>query len=146
MANQLKKYFPVLWEREDLLAEIHGNRKLLSRYEQLDEKEKEEFIGFCMGMLGTKILRDAFFKEVTEKSEYIKEQLEKINGVKSVSGMGLMIGVEVEKSAADIANECLKKGLLVLTAKTKVRLLPALNITREEIDKGLSILKEVIEA
>ena len=91
-------------------------------------------------------LDDAFFKDVDQKSEYIKAQLEEISGVKSVSGMGLMMGVEVEKSAADIANECLKKGLLVLTAKTKVRLLPALNITKEEIDKGLSILREVIEA
>lgn len=75
MANQLKRYFPGLWEREDLLAEIQGNRNLLSRYEQLNEKEKEEFISFCMGMLGTKILRDAFFKEVLNP-EYTPERLE----------------------------------------------------------------------
>ncbi len=90
-------------------------------------------------------LDDEFLAEVTKKSEYLKAELTKINGVKSVSGMGLMLGVETEKPAADIVKECLKKGLLVLTAKTKVRLLPALNITNEELEKGLKILKEVIE-
>ena len=59
--------------------------------------------------------------------------------------MGLMLGIETEKAAGDIAKECLQKGLLVLTAKTKVRLLPPLNITRDELDRGLKILKEVIE-
>lgn len=90
-------------------------------------------------------LDDEFLASVTEKSEYIREKLYGISGVKSVSGMGLMIGVETEKSASDIAKKCLEKGLLVLTAKTKVRLLPALNITKREIDKGIGILKEVIE-
>lgn len=88
---------------------------------------------------------DTLLKEVGRKSELIKSELQKINGVKSVSGMGLMLGIETEKSAKEIADKCLEKGLLVLTAKTKVRLLPALNITNEEIKKGLSILKGVIE-
>lgn len=92
-----------------------------------------------------KRLDDKFLKEVKEKSLYLKDELLKIKGVKSVSGMGLMIGIETEKAAGDIANECLKKGLLVLTAKTKVRLLPPLNITKDELDQGLKILKEVIE-
>ncbi len=90
-------------------------------------------------------LDDEFLKAVSQKGDYIKSELEKINGVKSVSGMGLMIGVEVEKTASDVVKKCIEKGLLVLTAKTKVRLLPALNITKEEIDKGIAILKEVIE-
>lgn len=88
---------------------------------------------------------DAFLDNVKKKSEYIKNYLMHINGVKSVSGMGLMLGVEIEKSAKDVANQCLEKGLLVLTAKTKIRLLPALNISKEELDEGLKILKEVIE-
>jgi len=92
-----------------------------------------------------KRLDDKFLSEVKEKSEFLKSELLKIKGVKSVSGMGLMIGVETEKSAGDIAKECLEKGLLVLTAKTKVRLLPPLNITKDELDCGLKILKEVIE-
>ena len=68
-----------------------------------------------------------------------------IKGVKSVSGMGLMLGIEIEKDAKEVANECLENGLLVLTAKTKVRLLPALSISFCELERGLKILKEVIE-
>ena len=88
---------------------------------------------------------DEFLDEVYEKSEYIKNYLMSINGVQSVSGMGLMLGVEIEKDAKAVANECLANGLLVLTAKTKIRLLPALNISKAELDEGLNILKEVIE-
>ncbi|MDE6110844.1 MAG: aminotransferase class III-fold pyridoxal phosphate-dependent enzyme, partial [Eubacterium sp.] len=92
-----------------------------------------------------KRIDDAFMKSVSEKSEYIVKFLNDIKGVKSVSGMGLMLGIETEKDAKEVVNTCLEKGLLVLTAKTKIRLLPALNISYEEIDKGLNILKEVIE-
>lgn len=88
---------------------------------------------------------DAFLEEVNRKSEYIKSYLSQVNGVKSISGMGLMLGIETNKNAKDAANECLKKGLLVLTAKNKIRLLPALNISQAELDEGLKILKEVIE-
>lgn len=88
---------------------------------------------------------DAFMKSVCEKSEYIKSFLTKINGVKGVSGMGLMLGIETDKPAKELAEKCLENGLLVLTAKTKVRLLPALNISYDELNKGLNILKEVIE-
>lgn len=88
---------------------------------------------------------DTFLESVKEKSEYIKEFLMNIKDVKSVSGMGLMLGVEIEKDAKTVANQCLEKGLLVLTAKTKIRLLPALNISKAELDEGLNILKEVIE-
>ncbi len=92
-----------------------------------------------------KRIDDKFLEEVTKKSEYIISRIKEIKGVKSVSGMGLMLGIETDKNAADIAGKCLEKGLLVLTAKSKIRLLPALNITKEETDKGLKILKEVIE-
>lgn len=88
---------------------------------------------------------DEFLKSVSKKSKYICDFLTGVKGVKSITGMGLMLGIEVEKSAKDIANKCLENGLLVLTAKTKIRLLPALNISMEELDEGLNILKEVIE-
>lgn len=88
---------------------------------------------------------DTFLKSVYEKSEYIKCFLTKINGVKGVSGMGLMLGIETDKPAKQLAEKCLENGLLVLTAKTKLRLLPALNISYDELNKGLNILKEVIE-
>lgn len=90
-------------------------------------------------------LDDAFLKEVREKSEFLRTELEKIKGIKSVSGMGLMIGAETEKNASDIANACVKAGLLILTAKTKLRILPPLNITKEEIIRGIEILREVME-
>ena len=88
---------------------------------------------------------DEFLKQVNEKSEYIKAFLSNVKGVEGISGMGLMLGVSVTKPAGDVAKACMAKGLLVLTAKTKVRLLPALNISMEEVSEGLNILKEVIE-
>lgn len=88
---------------------------------------------------------DKLLSDVCKKSEYIKDYLSAVKGVKGISGMGLMLGIETEKPAGEIAKECLANGLLVLTAKTKVRLLPALNISYGELDKGLEILKEAIE-
>ncbi len=88
---------------------------------------------------------DTLLENVCKNSGYLISEIKKIRGVKSVSGMGFMIGIDTEKSAGDIALRCLEEGLLVLTAKTKVRLLPALNISREELEKGIKILKGVIE-
>ncbi|MGN1419951.1 MAG: aspartate aminotransferase family protein [Eubacterium sp.] len=88
---------------------------------------------------------DDFLLSVREKSKYIIDFLSNVKGVKSISGMGLMLGIEIDKDAKEVAKECLEKGLLVLTAKTKIRLLPALNISKSELDEGLNILKEVIE-
>lgn len=101
----------------------------------------------CAGAISiVERLDDAFLNEVANKSEYICKHLRTINGVKDISGMGLMLGIATDKNAGDIAKACLEKGLLVLTAhKNKVRLLPALSISFEEIDEGLKILKEVIE-
>lgn len=101
----------------------------------------------CAGAISiVERLDDAFLNEVAKKSEYICKNLKAISGVKDISGMGLMLGIATDKNAGDIAKACLEKGLLVLTAhKNKVRLLPALSISFEEIDEGLKILKEVIE-
>lgn len=89
---------------------------------------------------------ESFLAEVNEKADYIKSRLEKCREVDSISGMGLMIGIALKsKNAADIAKKALDKGLLVLTAKTKVRLLPPLNIVQSEIDDGLDILIEILE-
>ena len=84
---------------------------------------------------------DGFLDEVAKKGAYIKEKLLSCPEVVSVDGMGLMIGIQLKsKVAGDIVKAALDKGLLLLTAKTKVRLLPPLTITYEEIDKGLEIL------
>lgn len=87
---------------------------------------------------------DELLSEVRAKSAYIFEEFEGATGVKSVSGLGLMIGIETEKDAKEIVNACLQKGVLVLTAKTKIRLLPPLNIGWDELKKAVSILKEII--
>lgn len=89
---------------------------------------------------------DAFLKEVEEKGAYMKEKLSAMEQVASVSGMGLMLGVELkEKQAKDVVAEALKQGLMALTAKEKIRLLPPLTITYEEIDRGLKILEDVLK-
>lgn len=89
---------------------------------------------------------DDFLSEVQRKSEKIRTALTKVKGVQSISGMGLMLGVETDKPAGEVVKACLANGLLILTAKTKLRLLPALNISDAELDEGLEILKGVLEA
>lgn len=89
-------------------------------------------------------MSDGFLEEVTKKGEYFRQKLSAFKGVKSISGLGLMIGIEPEsKKAADIMTAAADNGLLVLTAKSKVRLLPPLTISYEDIDKGLSILENL---
>lgn len=92
------------------------------------------------------ICQPEFLAEVCRKAEMIREKLGESAEVESVSGLGLMIGIELKtKTAKDVANACLEKGLLVLTAKQKVRLLPPLNISDEEIEEGLKILLAVLD-
>ncbi len=84
---------------------------------------------------------NGFLDEVSKKGAYIKEKLLACDEVVSVDGMGLMIGIQLKsKAAGEIVKAALNEGLLLLTAKTKVRLLPPLTITYDEIDKGLDIL------
>lgn len=84
----------------------------------------------------------ALLDGVKARSEYIFSQLTNAKGVKSVSGKGLMIGVETERDASAIIAGCMEKGVLVIKAKHKVRLLPALNIPMEQLQKAIEILKE----
>ncbi len=91
-------------------------------------------------------INDKLLAEVKEKSEYIFQAFEGAKGVKSVSGLGLMIGILPEtKSASDIVKRCIEEGVLCLTAKNKVRLLPALNIPMDVLEKAVNIIKKVIE-
>lgn len=89
---------------------------------------------------------DELLTSVKEKSEYIISELKDLDGVEGISGMGLMLGIKTKKDAKVILKECLNRGVLVLTAKDKVRLLPALNIPMAELKKGIETLKEVISA
>ncbi len=87
-------------------------------------------------------LTDEFLDEVTNKSNLIRETLSGAEGIESISGLGLMMGIKTVKEAKEVVNCCIDKGVLVLTAKDKVRLLPPLNIETNELIKALDIIKE----
>ena len=92
------------------------------------------------------VTKDGFLDEVIKKGDYIREKLKDVPEVTGISGMGLMLGVSLKtKTAGDVCKACLDNGLLILTAKEKLRFLPPLNISYEEIDKGLAILKDILE-
>ncbi|MBR6807718.1 MAG: aspartate aminotransferase family protein [Clostridia bacterium] len=88
-------------------------------------------------------LDDTTLRGVRERSDYIKEKLIGKSGIKSISGMGLMIGIETVKPAREIVAACLERGVLCLTAKDKVRLLPALNIPMDILDEALNVIIDV---
>ncbi len=85
---------------------------------------------------------DNLLKDVREKSQYIIDTLSSADGVKSVTGLGFMLGVETERDAKEIIAECREKGVIVISAKTKVRLLPALNIEWDVLKEAIEILKD----
>lgn len=88
---------------------------------------------------------ERFLAEVREKGDYLRAKLLEIPEVEGVDGLGMMIGIRLKtKNAADVCKAAVDNGLLLLTAKTKLRLLPPLNITKEEIDKGIEILKKLL--
>lgn len=99
----------------------------------------------CAGALSViERLTPELLLEVQGKGAYFKTNIEHIKNVRAVSGLGLMIGVTTDKPPREVAQMCLEKGLVVLTAHDKVRLLPPLNITKSQIDTALKILNEVI--
>ena len=103
----------------------------------------------CAGGLAVlnTVNKPGFLDEVAKKGDYIRKKLLTSPEVASVSGIGMMIGIELKtKKAGDVVKAALDKGLLLLTAKTKVRLLPPLTITYEELDKGLEILLSLLNA
>lgn len=98
----------------------------------------------CAGALSVLERIDGdFLKEVEEKSAYVFEALKNAKGIESVSGMGLMIGVKTTKNAKEVVAKAMEKGVLVLTAKDKVRLLPALNIPMDLLEKAIEIIKSI---
>jgi len=86
---------------------------------------------------------DAFLQDVRRKGELIKDSLSGAKGIERVDGMGLMLGIKTVKPAAQVINECIEKGVLCLSAKEKVRLLPALNIPDDVLKKALDVIKSV---
>ena len=99
----------------------------------------------CAGALSIlSRLDDEMLEGVCKRSEYIVSRLNGVKGVKGVSGRGLMLGIECEKPAKEVIAAAMKKGVLVLSAKTKVRLLPPLNIPFELLEMAMDKLIEAI--
>ncbi len=85
-------------------------------------------------------LDDKFLEQVKIKSQYIFDKLKDVDGIESVSGLGLMIGIKTKKPCKEVLDYCMENGVLVLTAKDKIRLLPPLNISKKELEKAISVI------
>lgn len=100
----------------------------------------------CAGALEVvrKISDNEFLADVKSKGSYLKRCLKSLPYVTDVSGLGLMLGISLDNTfnVHTFAEKCVDNGLLILTAKNKLRILPPLNITKDEIDKGIDILKK----
>jgi acetylornithine/N-succinyldiaminopimelate aminotransferase len=86
-----------------------------------------------------------FLEDVKRKSKYIIDELSQADGVKSVTGLGLMLGIETEKDASEVIKICQENGVLPIKAKNKVRLLPPLNITDDELIKAINVIKKAVK-
>lgn len=100
----------------------------------------------CAGALSV-ITRidEKLLDDVTKKSEYIFKTLGECENVESISGMGLMIGIKTKKPVSDVIKTCMENGVLCLSAKDKLRLLPALNIDFEILKKAVDVIKNAID-
>lgn len=101
----------------------------------------------CAGALAVldRLLAPGFLEGVAEKGNYLRERLSGLPGLEAVTGLGLMLGaLPAGRAAKDVAAAALSEGLILLTAKDKLRFLPPLVITKEEIDQGLAILQKVL--
>ena len=100
----------------------------------------------CAGALSViQRLDEEFLAEVRAKSAYVFAELSGAEGVEAVTGLGLMIGIKTVKPAREVLNLCMEQGVLCLTAKDKVRLLPALNIPMEQLKKAVAVIKEAVK-
>ena len=88
---------------------------------------------------------EAFLEGVRERSAYIFNELTGAKGVEGINGLGLMIGIKTVKPAREVVGKCIENGVLALTAKDRVRLLPALNIPMDQLRKAVAILKAACE-
>lgn len=92
-----------------------------------------------------RLTADGFLDEVEQKGAYLEEKLLSLDGVKSVRRVGLMLGIEIKGNAHDIAVKCVENGLIIITAKNLLRMLPPLVITNEEIDEAVQILDKTLK-
>ena len=88
-------------------------------------------------------LTDSFLSSIRRKSGYIFASLYNASGIESVSGLGFMVGIKTVKPAKEVVAACMERGVLCLTAKDKVRLLPPLNITMDQLETAINTIKAV---
>jgi acetylornithine/N-succinyldiaminopimelate aminotransferase len=100
----------------------------------------------CAGALSViERMDEAFLARVRRLSGFVFSSFHGAKGVESVAGLGLMVGIKTVAPAADVVKECMNRGVLCLTAKDKVRLLPALNIPMEDLEYAVETIKAVAE-
>jgi len=96
----------------------------------------------CAGALNVlSRLDEEMLAGVRLRSQMIRDALVGAKGVVGVSGLGLMLGIETEKNAADVIAACRENGVLVIKAKNKVRLLPPLNIPTDLLARALEVIR-----
>ncbi len=101
----------------------------------------------CAGALSIlQRIDETLLAEVRRKGEYIRQKLTGAKGIKGITGLGMMVGIQTEKPAGELVRALNDKGVLCLTAKDKVRLLPALNIPMDVLERALNAIIEVCEA
>ena len=101
----------------------------------------------CAGALSViNRLDEDFLADVRMKSDYVFRALTGADGILDVTGMGLMIGIRTKKPAKEVVSTCMERGVLCLTAKEKVRLLPALNIPMETLKQAAGVIRDVCGA
>ncbi len=101
----------------------------------------------CAGAVDIlKRLDDLFLQEVQNKGKQCKEAISKMPHVTAVSGLGMMLGISLDMDSKPVIEKLMEHGLLVLSAKTKIRLLPPLCISQQELQAGLQILQDVLES
>lgn len=88
---------------------------------------------------------EKFLSSVEEKGEYLEAKLRQLKEVKNVRRMGLMVGIEIDGDAHDVAAKCVENGLLIITAKNLLRMLPPLTITQAELDEAVQILEKTLK-
>ena len=100
----------------------------------------------CAGAISIiKRLDEEFLAEVEKKSQYIIETLSACEGVKGITGLGLMLGIETVKDVNEVLSYCQQNGVLPIKAKNKLRLLPPLNISFEDLEKAIDVIKKACE-
>lgn len=96
----------------------------------------------CAGALNIlSRIDEKLLDKVTKKSDYIIREISGSSGVKSITGMGLMLGIETVKDVTEVITACREAGVIVIKAKNKVRLLPALNIPDELLERAVAVIK-----